>query len=195
MMKSVRAFLGARWRPEWIELNYPRDVAAHLLERELNVPAYFGRPGIGVAIRSDMLDSPNLAFRHVAAPSSLTLLDVGSSEAATQFNEPVQSLFSIVVLRLLDGRSDMEGTALMAGIGVQTLQRRLRREGLTYRNLLDAARLRKARALLMESQQNITEIAFGLGYSDHANFTRAFTRWMSCSPSEYRRVNATVEIR
>lgn len=189
MIKFVRIFLGARWQPEWVELNYPRDSDANLLERELGIPVKFDCAGIGVAIRTELLNRPRLAFRKSASQIDLTLFDVNARESTTRFNEPVQSLFSIVVMRLLEGQSDVEGAARMAGLGVQTLQRRLRREGLTYRNLVDAARLGKARALLIESDLNITEIAFGLGYSDHANFTRAFTRWTSCSPSEFRRLN------
>lgn len=195
MMKFVRTFLGARWQPEWVELNYPRDSEANLLERELEIPAKFGCSGIGVAIRTNQLSRPSLAFRKSNSQVDLTLFDVNARETTARFDEPVQSLFSIVVMRLLEGQSDVEGAARVAGLGVQTLQRRLRGEGLTYRNLVDAARLGKARALLIESKLNITEIAFGLGYSDHANFTRAFTRWTNCSPSEFRRLNCIANLR
>ncbi|MGR3662380.1 MAG: AraC family transcriptional regulator ligand-binding domain-containing protein [Paracoccaceae bacterium] len=192
MMKFVRSFLGARWQPEWVELNYQRDTDAHLLERELHSPVHFGCPGVGIAIRLDQLAIPNQNIHATASPKLLTLLEVEASESANRFEEPIQSLFSIVVLRLLDGKSDVEGTAQMAGLGVQTLQRRLRCEGVTYRGLVQAARQGKACALLRETSLNVTEIAFGLGYSDHANFTRAFGRWMGCSPSEYRKATVAV---
>jgi AraC-like DNA-binding protein len=40
--------------------------------------------------------------------------------------------------------------------------------------------------MLRETKLSVTEIAFALGYFDHANFTRAFNRWVGCTPSEYR---------
>lgn len=187
MMKFVRSFLGSRWQPEWVELNYQRDKDAHLLESELHAPVHFGCPGIGVAIRLDQLATPNQNIRATPSSKHLTLLDVEASESACRFEGSIQSLFSIVVLRLLDGKSDVEGTAQLAGLGVQTLQRQLRREGVTYRELVQAARQGKACALLRGTSLNVTDIAFGLGYSDHANFTRAFGRWVGCSPSEYRK--------
>jgi len=75
----------------------------------------------------------------------------------------------------------------MAGVGVQKLQRCLRQEGLTYRDLLALVRSVRAKALLRETELSITEVAFVLGYSDHANFTRAFNRWAGCSPADFRR--------
>jgi AraC-like DNA-binding protein len=118
-------------------------------------------------------------------------LDVEAAEAANPFDPSVQSIFSILNMRLIDGRSDIEGAARLAGLGMQAFQRLLRGEGLTYRKLLDRARLMRARALLYETNQTVTEIAFTLGYTDHANFTRAFKRWQGCSPSVYRMTTTT----
>ena len=39
---------------------------------------------------------------------------------------------------------------------------------------------------------SIQEIAFNLGYTDMANFRRAFKRWEAMSPSDYRAAHASV---
>lgn len=97
-----------------------------------------------------------------------------------------RALSAVVALRLLDGRSDIEGAAQAIGLSVQGLQRRLRQKGYTYREILELARRVRATSLLLETQLPIVEIALSLGYEDHANFTRAFVRWEGCSPSEFR---------
>ena len=52
--------------------------------------------------------------------------------------------------------------------------------------LLDQERLKKSKALLLESNQSVTDIALSLGYHDPANFARAFKRNVGTNPSGYR---------
>ena len=183
MLRFVRGYLGHGWRPEWIELCYSRDPRAEELEARLPAPARFGRQAVGIALRAADLAHP--AARRPARTVTIAELEAGDVFAAQ--DEPARSLLRIVALRLLEGRSDIQGAAALAGLGVQALQRRLRRVGLTYRALVERARHARARALLVETRLPLTEIAFSLGYGDHANFTRAFRRWEGCSPSAFRR--------
>ncbi|SFF37056.1 AraC-type DNA-binding protein [Fontimonas thermophila] len=69
----------------------------------------------------------------------------------------------------------------------RTLDRYLRREGTHYRELARRARLDKACALIATGDMSLTQIAYELGYTDAANFTRAFRRETGLSPSAYRR--------
>ena len=70
----------------------------------------------------------------------------------------------------------------------QTMQRRLSREGASYRAVLDQARYVWARELIMAHQDvSLTEIAFKLGYGDLTAFSRAFRRWCSEPPRALRR--------
>ncbi len=69
----------------------------------------------------------------------------------------------------------------------RTLERHLAREGQHFLQLKNQARLDKAREALGSGQQTITQIALQLGYTDPANFSRAFKRACGQSPSAYRR--------
>jgi AraC-like DNA-binding protein len=112
--------------------------------------------------------------------------EVAASSALAGKSEPMRSVHAIVTLRLMEGQADIEGAAAMAGIGVQALQRRLREAGLSYRDLVGAARQARAEALLRETDRSVTEIALELGYTEHANFTRAFRRALGCTPTDFR---------
>lgn len=80
-------------------------------------------------------------------------------------------------------------TAELVGMSVRTLQRRLAQAGVSHHMLVAQARFATAAAVLERTDAKILELALDLGYSDHANFTRAFRRWAGCAPREYRSKN------
>jgi AraC-like DNA-binding protein len=79
----------------------------------------------------------------------------------------------------------LERVARELGMSVRTLKRKLAEEGTTYSVLVDEVQVGRA-ALLLRSGCSVDEIADRLGYSDAANFTRAFRRWTGKSPRAYR---------
>ena len=85
----------------------------------------------------------------------------------------------------------IEVAAEAAGLSVRTLQRRLALEGLNYSELVEQARFQIATQLLEDADVKVTDVAFDLGYSDVAHFSRAFHRWAGVSPRAYRRLNVT----
>jgi AraC-like DNA-binding protein len=78
---------------------------------------------------------------------------------------------------LADGAPSIEVAAEMAGMSSRTLQRRLAKEGLTYKGLLDQLRFLHALTMAEGSDASIGEIARLLGYSATPHFSRAFRRW------------------
>ena len=68
----------------------------------------------------------------------------------------------------------------------RTLKRKLQQHGESFQALLDDARRRDAIGLLQNSALSIEEVATRIGYTDRANFTRAFRKWTGLPPSEYR---------
>jgi AraC-like DNA-binding protein len=95
------------------------------------------------------------------------------------------------VTRLLRARVVFPGTSLeeIAGefsMQPRTLNRRLRQEGKTFRELVNEARFEVARQLLGGTRMDITDVALALGYADTSGFTHAFQRWSGVAPSEWR---------
>ena len=69
----------------------------------------------------------------------------------------------------------------------RTLKRQLAAEGTSFSTLVDEVRYRHATSLLSRTDFSLEQIADELGYSDVANFSRAFKRWSGRSPSNWRK--------
>ena len=72
------------------------------------------------------------------------------------------------------------------GMSRQTLYRRLKAEGTTFEELLDAKRRQLAVRYLAVDRNSVKAAAYKLGFSDPAAFSRAFKRWTGSSPSLFR---------
>jgi AraC-like DNA-binding protein len=68
----------------------------------------------------------------------------------------------------------------------RTLSRKLRREGSSFSDELDAVRCELALRYLIESEISLAEVAFSLGFAHVESFYRAFRRWTGKTPLEYR---------
>jgi AraC-like DNA-binding protein len=69
----------------------------------------------------------------------------------------------------------------------RTLDRRLRKEATTFRELCAAVRHEQAKEMLEQDRLQISEIAYRLGYGEPANFSRAFSRMTGMPPGSFRR--------
>ncbi len=63
----------------------------------------------------------------------------------------------------------------------------MKKHGISYNELLNAARRQYAETKLINTTSKISDIAYQLGYNDTAHFTRAFKRWTGMAPSVYRK--------
>ena len=87
---------------------------------------------------------------------------------------------------LASGPIRIEEVARALGYSRQTLYRRLKAEGATFEEVLDALRRRVALHLVGEQGVSVKEAAWRLGFSDAAAFSRAFKRWTGASPGNLR---------
>jgi AraC-like DNA-binding protein len=80
----------------------------------------------------------------------------------------------------------LEDVAASYHQSTRSLQRALKVEGQSFRQLIEDIRKERSEHLLLKTNMNIVEIALELGYSDPPNFTRAFKHWFGCCPQHYR---------
>ncbi len=86
-----------------------------------------------------------------------------------------------------DGDVPLRDSARALGMSERTLARKLQDADTSYREVVEAHLRERAVALLANPMLTIAEIAYTLGYEDPANFGRAFRRWFSVSPGQFRR--------
>jgi AraC-like DNA-binding protein len=91
-----------------------------------------------------------------------------------------------VLSRDLEDVKSLKGVARALRLSPRTFRRHLEAEGVTFSMLADEERRRRALLLLRSNELSIREIGDRLGYSDGANFTRAFRRWTGKTPRAYR---------
>lgn len=96
-------------------------------------------------------------------------------------------LATIIYARLSQGDINQDELAREIGMSSRTMRRRLSETSLTFQQLLDECRMRQAMLEFRAHPQNsIAQIALRLGYAEHSNFTRAFSRWAGMPPQQFR---------
>jgi AraC-like DNA-binding protein len=185
MINLVRAAAGRDWRPADVYLPSlgEADVRNSAMLSEARI--HYARSLIGLRFPSALLS------RRLEMPLAPPGPGGAGEQAAWRSSSPPRDFAGSVrelVRTLVEARSATVGSAAeAAGMSLRTFQRRLTTSGLSYSRVLDEVRFTTACRLLGEANVKVAEIAGELGFSDPAHFTRAFRRWSSVSPLEYRR--------
>ena len=80
----------------------------------------------------------------------------------------------------------LEAAGAALGLTSQTLRRRLREEGSSFRQIKDRLRCDAAIQHLGRADLALQEVAELLGFSELSTFHRAFKKWTGLAPGEYR---------
>ena len=91
-----------------------------------------------------------------------------------------------VAAQLADDRARVDDVAAALALSTRTLQRKLADAGTSFQAVHDAARQTLAEELLRDSQLNLTDVAFMLGYREQSSFNRACREWFGNTPARTR---------
>lgn len=83
----------------------------------------------------------------------------------------------------------LDDVAARLSMTPRTLQRRLKDEGASFKEVADRAKFKRASDMLGKLDYSIEDISDALGFSDRRSFTRSFTRWSGLSPSSFRKLS------
>ncbi|WP_282153369.1 AraC family transcriptional regulator [Ruegeria atlantica] len=186
LLARLRAIAGAEFYPKELCLRHEGGVDANSYEKIANCPVRFAGPFNGIRFRSGALDRSLPGYDQ----DLVAYLNELGAERLRKVGKVKQS-FRAQVEALMIGR--LPGRILTAneiaselGMSRRTLTRHLTQEGAGFRQLVDELRFDLAKTYLRDGL-NISEIAFILGYGDHAAFSTAFRRWAGRSPSAFQK--------
>jgi AraC family carnitine catabolism transcriptional activator len=81
---------------------------------------------------------------------------------------------------------DLASIAHAFGHSTRSLQRRLTEHGLSLQSIRRAAQIKKASAMLIETDASLFAIGFACGFTDQPHFARAFAKAAGMSPKAFR---------
>jgi AraC-like DNA-binding protein len=156
-----------------VQFTQSNERNADRLEETFGSSLCFGCAHDAIVIDRDILDFPiALPVRHAGYVDPM---------------ETARAMGALLKELLPYGEVNIDHVAARLHTSTRTLQRRLRDWGFSFEEMVDDIRHTEAIRRVAVGGETMTEIAFMLGYSDQAHFTRAFRRWTGTSPRDYAR--------
>jgi AraC-like DNA-binding protein len=184
----ARSWTGVDVTPEEVRFEHARPAGYDAYERLFGCPVYFDQSVTSIRFSRDVLALPLVhaqrdlcEFLETSVEQELSRLFAG---------DLAEVVYRAVAEQLGRGDVSVVTVARSLGLGVRTLQRRLRDEAVCFQDVVDSVRHHRALELLLDPSQCTTSISDLLGFSDPRAFRRAFARWTGVSPDRYRRLHA-----
>lgn len=180
-LSIFRAYLGKDWKPAKVLLDFPKVPKSVEAEDTYGCPVIWSAPRLGVQFETSFLQVEKQPNR---AGPIVTVNDVARERMGGPPETIGGQVAAIVRHRLHRNDASIDSVARSLDIGVRTLQRKLETEGMQFRQIVNDARIGRAKELL--ATEAVSRIALELGYETANNFSRAFKKATGIPPSEYR---------
>ena len=168
-----------------LDLSYAPPAGAQRYSELLSVAVNFQQPHSQLVIPKTIM---GVRIR-TANPATHVIFQQQCEDLLRSLNR-VEN-FSSAVRRLLINAGgafpDIKKVAADLFVSERTLNRRLQAETTSFRTICDEVRNLLACQYLTTTALTMTEIASLLGYTEAASFRRAFARWHTVTPGQFRR--------
>lgn len=171
-------------KPLRVELARPsqnRDV----LESHFGCRVRFKAGRNAIIFRNNDLDRPFVTHNVELLKAIGAQLET-ELEAQTSNSKLDEEVKRTLKRSLAGKRPTLQDISRELGMSVRTLQRRLTDDSLSFQKLVEDTRRELAHHYLKQSNVELNEAAFLLGYEDSKSFFRAFQSWEGTSPGEWR---------
>ena len=184
IVKFCRSMLGSGDLVSLVDLKRAKPASAQAWLALFNAQVNFQQEENCLWLNRVLLEKPSLHFdEKVQQMNENAVQDYLHNMNA---NTWVEKCKKNMVIGLNQEAANLTKIAQQLNLSERTLARKLREEGVNFRQILQQKKQDLAHYYLVETDQSITNIALNLGFKDTSNFTRAFQRWNKISPSEYR---------
>lgn len=186
LYRLIKKVYGKKLQVSRISLIQPKDNDSNAIEGFFDCPVSFAQDFDGFTLDVNEYYKPNENFDAKTYQYLLSKL----TEHLVYF--PKTQLFSTVVKSLVSqtlstGNSSLVNIARAAGISGSTVKKRLKKEGLTFTDVVIDVRMNVAKRLLVQPDISLTQISAMLGYSEASAFSRAFYALTKLSPRDWRK--------
>jgi AraC-like DNA-binding protein len=167
-----------------IQLSYSRPSHSASYKSAFHVPVTFDCEHSQLFLPAHILDTPV----KTANRSEHVVFQQQCEEILRGLNS-VEKTTAAVRQLLIQSAGDFLDIAQVAEslhVSERTLRRRLEAESTSFRSIFEEIRDLLAREYLAATELTVADIAHLLDYSETVNFRRAFLRWNTITPSEYR---------
>ena len=181
----TRHFIHRGIEADWLEISHPEPEYAQEYRRLFGGQVMFGCGITRMAFSSAHLGHaiPNRNPYVYSAVLKQVNAVLARLQTRRSFSRKVRRLIS---RQMATDKIDADTLARQCHMSRQTLYRRLKKEGLSFHELVDQVRRDKAVRYVAEDHYALGEIAFLLGFSELSAFSRAFKRWTGTAPAQFR---------
>lgn len=165
----------------------PADLAQYRETFGVQAIIRFGAEFDGLIFDAQLLDTPMRTAEATVHGVLRARADRLLAEVAATGDSWLGRARADILAMLPSGRLNAADTARRLGISRRTLARRLEQADTSFSAQVQDLRKHTAEHYLRETDHNVEEIAFLLGFSESPPFVRAFKRWKGVSPLEFRR--------
>lgn len=170
-----------------IQFNYPQYANVEEYKRIFQTEnVIFESDFTGMVFDKKYLETPILN----ANPSLFSLFEIHAKDilSSLKSNTSIAEKVKKEIIHGLKGEEPfLSNIAKKLGIGVRSIQLKLKEEGVTFQQLLEEIRTNLATKHLKEDKLSTTDIAYLLGYSEPSVFFRSFKKWTGRTPAFYRK--------
>jgi AraC-like DNA-binding protein len=180
----MRDIMGPAFSPDRINLAYPEADDFGLPANEIGCHLSFANTANEIIFRSTWLDQAANLGNRTTYPMVVALCDELIDDLKSRVG--IAGEIRALLIRDIVNPPTLGAIAKLLNVSDRSLRRQLREQDISFRGLLDELRMQIALKYLRTTTLANEDIALALGFSDAANFRRAFRRWTNKSPSEIR---------
>jgi AraC-like DNA-binding protein len=180
----MRDIMGPAFAPQEICLSYPQADDFGLTAELVGCSVRFVQPANQIVFKSRWLDQAASLGNKTTYPTILAMCDDLLGDLTLRIGAAGE--IRAILLRDIANPPTFDAAAKYLDVNARSLRRQLRQQGISFRGLRDELRAQLALKYLRSTNLANEDIALALGFSDAANFRRAFHRWTNKSPSEVR---------
>ncbi|MBS0291038.1 MAG: AraC family transcriptional regulator [Proteobacteria bacterium] len=182
---ALGAGLGGALRPLQVQFSQPRVGPLAGYREVFACPVAFEQAFNGLLLDNALLDAPlpHADARRVRAHQREAAAHLAGLHQGGALVQELRAWMAAALASRVPARAE---AARALGVSERTLARRLRLEGHSFADLLDALRRDVALQAVAQTARPLSEIGQSLGYAEPAVFWRAFRRWTGATPAQWR---------